>query len=449
MVGTMREHCRAHRDAIEEWVRAGCKVPKVARLLHAHSRVLVPERTLSRFIAEELADAARTGATVRIAASPPGQVLEIDFMEAGRIVIDDVERKLHALLCVASCSRHMFVWPCLTTTTADVIEGLDAAWMFFGGVFPVVIADNPKTIVAKPDPLAPVLNAAMVEYSQSRNFILDLARVRRPKDKPKVERTVPYVRADCFAAERFLDLAHARRHAALWSTEVAGQRVHGTTRRKPLEAFVADEQALLGPAPTAPYDTPAWVELKVGHDHAVVVAQALYSVPHELRGRTLRARYDRQTVKLYDAGKLVKVHQRVAAGEACIEADDLPPGKAELATRDTETLQERAARSGESVGEYARRLLEGPLPWTRMRHVYRLMGLCKRHGDARVDTACRAALQLDVVDVTKIDRMLSRGLEGLGPPPPPPSGKVIRPRFGRDPREFQTWKGKNGDNDAS
>jgi transposase len=448
-VGAARDHCRANRDVIEAWVRDGCKVPKIVRLLQRHTGRTVPERTLGRFIAEELQDAARAGTTVRIDAPPPGKVLEIDFMEVGRMTLDGVERKLHALVCVAAYSRHLFVWPCLTTTRADVIEGLDAAWAFFGGVFPVVVADNPRAIVSKADPVAPVLGDDIIEYSQSRGFVFDLARVRRPKDKPKVERAVSYVRSDGFAGERMLDLHHARRHIETWCRDFAGQRVHGATRKKPVEVFLAEERSLLQPAPTAPYDPPAWVTLKVGRDHAVTVAQALYSVPYTLRGRSLRARYDRQTVKLYDGGLLVKVHPRVAIGASRIDPDDLPPGTAELATRDAESLQERAARCGEAVGEYAGRLLEGELPWTRMRQVYRLLGLCKRYGDHTVNVACRSALALDVIEVTRIDRMLQNGLERGPTPPPPARGVVVRPRFGRDPSEFRSKTPQSGENDAS
>ena len=125
----------------------------------------------------------------------------------------------------------------------------------------------------------------------------------------------------------------------------------------------------------------------------------------------------------------------------------MPPGKAELATRDAEGLQARAARRGEAVGEYARRLMLGDLPWTRMRHIYRLLGLCKRYGDARVDQACRMALELDVVEVKRIDRMLARDLEAT-PPHQPPRGQVISLRFGRDPSEFQIAKTTDGEPDA-
>lgn len=443
--GASRRLCRDHRELIEGWLGEGCKSPKIVRLLHRHTGVLVPARTLRRFIQEELVQDKR--GTVRIVAPPPGQVLEIDFMEVGRVGLGGEKIKLLALVCVAAFSRHSFIWPCLSQDREHLIEGLEAAWAFFGGVFPVVVFDNPKTAVLRACALAPKIADDVLEYSQSRGFTLDLARVRRPQDKPKVERTVSYAHGDCFAGERLLDVEHARRHAASWCRDIAGQRVHGTTRKKPLEVFLAEDKPLLLPAPDKPYDSPTWVTLKVGRDHAITVAHALYSVPYTLRGRSLRVRYDRKTVRLYNKGDVVKVHPRVAAGEARIDPVDLPPGTAELATRDAEGLQTLAARRGKAVGEYASKLLAGDLPWTRMRHVYRLVGLCKRHGDHAVDRACRTALDLDVVDVTRIGRMLELDRAPGSPPPPPPSrsGKVLRPRFGRDPAEFRAHTDRGSD----
>ncbi len=65
-----------------------------------------------------------------------------------------------------------------------------------------------------------------------------------------------------------------------------------------------------------------------------------------------------------------------------------------------------AAAHGENVGIYAERILDDPLPWTRMRAVYRLLGLVRRYGPGPVDTACSRALDLHVVSVTKIASML-------------------------------------------
>ena len=156
-------------------------------------------------------------------------------------------------------------------TTADVIAGFEEAWRFFGGVFATVVPDNLSAIVDAADPLAPRLNQAFVEYGQARGFQVDPARVRRPQDKPRVERVVPFVRSSFFAGEIFIDLADAQRRAETWCRQRAGRRVHGTTQCRPIESFTVEEQPHLLPAPTEVHDVPVYVRPKVHRDHHVEV----------------------------------------------------------------------------------------------------------------------------------------------------------------------------------
>jgi transposase len=128
------------------------------------------------------------------------------------------------------------------------------------------------------------LNQAFVEYAQSRGFHIDPARVRRPQDKPRVERTVPFVRNSFFAGETFIDLADAQRRAEAWCRERAGLPIHGTTQCRPVEVFAVEEQPKLLPAPTERYDVPIYVTAKVHRDHHIEVAKAIYSVPGNLIG---------------------------------------------------------------------------------------------------------------------------------------------------------------------
>lgn len=447
-IGTMRQHCRENAELLAEWSAEGCKGPKLARLPKRHTGVPVPLRTLQRFVEEELGD---DEGTVRIVDPPPAKVLEVDFLELGYFhdLSSGKRRKMHALLCTAPYSRHQFVWPCLTQTQEDVFEGLDAAWQFFGGVYPVLLPDNLKAVVNVADAVGPVFSEPFVEYAQARKFEIDPARVAKPKDKARVERQVQYVRNDFFKGERFGSVGEAREEAARWCREEAGVRTHGRTQRRPIDVFEEEEKPLLLPSPTEPYDQPTWGTYRVGKDHAVLVEHGLYSVPYALDVCKLRVRTDRSTVKFYDGRKLVKVHPRLAVGGTLLDPVDLPPGKAALATRDPEPLVEQAAEFGPHVAEYARRLAEGPLPWSRFRFVYKLLGLARRYGAELADEACARALEVGVVDVMRVKRMLDKGLvdrravRGLPPPEPPKRGQVLR--FQRDGREFRT----RGGGDAS
>src|SRR5262249_42571068 len=158
------------------------------------------------------------------------------------------------------------VWLTHRQTTQAVIDGCEAAWGFFGGVFRTLIPDNMEAIVDNADCLEPRINQAFAEYAQSRGFRIDPARVRRPKDKPRVERNVPFVRRSMSAGESFLALAHAQGHATEWCLTTAGLRVHGPIQARPAEVFVAEEQPLLLPAPAQPYDLPIYATAKVHRD---------------------------------------------------------------------------------------------------------------------------------------------------------------------------------------
>lgn len=124
-------------------------------------------------------------------------------------------------------------------------------------MFRTVIIDNLKAVVDRADRgEGPRMNRTFLEYAQERGFFVDPARVRHPDDKPRVERAVDYVQGAFFAGETFSGLEDVRRRAERWCRDVAGMRCHGTTRRRPLEVFTAEERPLLLPAPAEPYDVP-------------------------------------------------------------------------------------------------------------------------------------------------------------------------------------------------
>src|SRR5206468_12208373 len=74
--------------------------------------------------------------------------------------------------------------------------------------------------------------------------------------------------------------------------------------------------------------------------------------------------------------------------------------------RDAAFLESQAARHGAAIGRYAHALLDVPLPWTRMRRVYALLGLVKRHGAERVEAVCTTALPVGMLEIHRLKRML-------------------------------------------
>jgi hypothetical protein len=126
---------------------------------------------------------------------------------------------------------------------------------------------------------------------------------------------------------------------------------------------------------------------------------------------------------------LIKVHPLMAPGRRHTDPADLPAEVSIYAMRDITSLQRKAAAHGTHVGVYAAAVLEHPLPWTKMRQVYRLLGLVRRQGGAAVEDACRRALDAEVINVGLIERICTRGggeQLPLLPKPPAQASRFVR-----------------------
>lgn len=406
--------CLQHRAFIEARLAQGVRLTKVRRELAA-KEVAVPYPTLHRFARDELGFG-RRAVTMPTADGKPGEELQVDtgWMD---ITVPDANGKLRRLRCwifTPVVSRLRFAYPCFAETTESAIEACEAAWEFYGGVFLVLVPDNTKAIVQVADDLSPRINRTFLEYAQARGFIIDPARVRRPTDKARTERTVRYVREDCFGGETFTSLTSAREHALRWCREVAGLKTHASTYRKPREHFDSDERAALLPAPSTRYDVPKWSEPKVAQDHYAQVGRGLYSLPTRFIGKRLAARMDTTTVRFYEGAALVRTHVRVEPGKRATIESDFPQAGSAVAMRATDRIAAEMEPYGPVIVEYVALLLAGPHPWRKMRSVYRLRDLVTKYGRGRVEAACLVATNVAMIDVRRLEKMIELGANAAG-----------------------------------
>src|SRR5271165_3376206 len=155
----------------------------------------------------------------------------------------------------------------------------------------------------------------------------------------------------------------------------------------------------------------------------------------------VEARADEHLVKVYLRDQLIKTHPRRQPGGRTADVADMPPGVEGYATRTVDRLVAQAASYGPATGIYARRLLDGDAPWMMMRSVYRLIGLAKRYGPPAAEAACARALDVDVINVSKIESMLKNATENT-----PAAGLAAAAgagpgRFARDAAEYATATG--------
>lgn len=437
-----------HKEQIREWLKKdesferGLKLTKVHTLLKRKG-VELSYIALYRYAVKHL-DFSQKALTVRMADVLAGEVAEVDFGRLGLVLDQQTgkRRAVHALVVTLVFSRHQYVHVSHSQKLVDLIAGLDDAWAFFGGVTSRVIIDNLKAAVTKADRYDPVFQRTFNMYAEHHGFTIDAAEARSPKHKPHVERQVQYVRENFFRGEHFLNLEHVQREACKWCLETAGMRSHGTTGKQPFVEFESFEKPALKAANLERFDPPVWAEPKVHVDCHVQFKKAMYSVPHEHRGKQTTVHGDSTLVRIYVEGQLVKTHMRKQAGERSTDYNDYPQEKSAYAMRDANYIVRKAKERGESIGIFAERLLSGNFPWANLRQSQKLMRMYDKYGYQTLEAACSRALNFDIVNVKRLENIIknaleSKQLETLSPSSTNDNVVQLPLRFLRDNKSFK------------
>ena len=374
------------------------------------------ESSLRRFVRQAFPD--RRGArlvTVLRPGAPVGEA-QIDYGYLGSW-LDPVGgrlRRVHAFVIVLDCCRHMFVRPVLSLDQSSWVAAHVAAWEFFGGVALRLVSDNLKTGVIRADLYDPLLNRAYAEMAEHYGCLIDPARAAKPKDKPRVERVMQYVRDSFWRGRSFASLTDMQTRAISWCREVAGVRAHRSLDgASPLAVFDALEAPALLALPARPFELARWLSPKVAPDCHIMVDKVLYSVPWAHVGARTDTRVSETTVAVHVAGKLVKTWPKAARGR-CTDQTDYPPEKIAFFARNPVWCRSRARDLGCHVAELVEALL-AVQALHRLRSAQGVIGLAERHGPDRLDAACARALAADDPTYRTVRGILVAGTEGQQP----------------------------------
>jgi transposase len=431
-----------HRGDIQRWLEGregerGLQLTKIHQLLLRRD-VEVAYTSLYRYVVAQFGFRGPKR-TVRRAEVAPGELAEVDFGRLGKIYDPETEhnRIVWALIVTLGFSRHQYVHVGFSQKLPDLIDGLEQAWDFFGGVVERVVLDNLKQAVVRSDRYEPVFQRTFNEYAEHRGFVIDPAVVRHAQGKPIVERAVPYVRENFFRGEQWLDLAHVQRQALHWCSEIAGRRVHGTTRQRPIEVFEKTERQALRPLSGDRFDTPEWSDgLKVHPDHHVMFLKALYSVPTRYLGKQVSVRGDSRLVRIFHKSKLIKTHPKKLPGQRSTDYDDYPDELQAYARRDPERMVWKASTVGPQTQRFMRLLLSGTFPWSKLRQAQKLIRLAEKYGSTRVESACQRALAFDLINVQRVQRIIQHALAPQPEDDPATSVVQMPLRFLRSNKSF-------------
>ena len=424
-----------HHERIAAWLAAEVSLATVHQRLRDEHGLAVSESSLRRYVTANLpAESARSSVTVLRDDPPPGQEAQVDYGMLGRWFdpAAGAWRRVWAFVMVLATSRHMFVRPVLVMDQRAWSECHVAAFGFFGGCPARIVLDNLATGVAKADLYDPKLNRAYAELASHYGVLLDPARRAKPKDKPRCERQVPYVRGSFWRGREFLTLAVMQGEAVRWCAEVAGTRAcRPLGGAGPRSVFDAVEAGALAPLPARPFELAAWCRPKVGPDIHIKVGQALYSVPWRLIGRHLDVRATDRVVQVFDDGQLVKTHARAPGKGKVTDYADYPPEKIAFHMRTPTWCRDTAAGIGPATVTLIGELLAVNALY-RLRAAQGVLGLAGAHGAERLEAACARAVAVGDPGYRTVKGILIAGTEN--DPPPRARTSVSAPAHLRGPQ---------------
>lgn len=403
----------AHRERIGKLLE-DVTVTTAFQRLRDEAGLEVGISSFRRYVALEFSDrVAEAQVTVLRPPVAPGSEAQIDYGYLGQWLDPATQRvrKVWAFVMVLACSRHMFVRPVLCMNQAAWTAAHVGAFEFFNGVPARLVPDNLATGVTKPDLYDPKLNRAYAELASHYGTLIDPARRQKPKDKPRVERPMPYVRDSFWRGRTWEGVAEMQIEALSWCVRVAGGRYHRfLDGAAPHAVFTTVEQPTLRPLPHLPFEGATWSRPKVAPDCHVSVGGVLYSVPWRLIGRRVDARSSERRVEIFSDTALVKTHVRAARGRQT-DWGDYPPHKVAFFQRTPIWCRQQAAELGSQVAEVVGGMLGERHLLHHLRAAQGILGLADKYDPARLDAACRRAIEVGDPSYRTIRGILAAGTE--------------------------------------
>jgi transposase len=304
----------------------------------------------------------------------------------------------------ATWSQDLFDWIGSHVRTFD----------FYGGVVEILVPDNLKSGVTRPCRYEPDINASYLEFATHYDVSVIPARVKKPKDKAKVENGVLQAERSILAPLRdrkFFSLGEVNEAIREKLTELNRrpfQKLPGSRE----EAFEQIDRPALRPLPKTRYEYAEWKRATVGRDYHVEVDGHYYSVPHRFIKLKVDIRITQGIVECFHKGVRVASHLKNSAkGENTTVNEHRPISHQRYLDQTPEVVTATAERIGADVGAVVKGLLEGR-EHLGIRSCLGVLHLAKEFGEERLCAACKRALALQAVSYKSIRSILKSGLDG-------------------------------------
>jgi transposase len=268
--------------------------------------------SFKRFFRIQCQNGSSVKTTCRIE-TPPGRIVQIDYAKMGLLYdrLTDKRRTVYAFIATLSFSRHKYVEFVFKQDAKSFVRSHINMMHHFNGVPEIILIDNLKSGVVKPDLYDPHFNRLYREMAEHYGCFIDPCRVGKAQDKAKVERDVQTIRQQFGkfkALDPSLDIAGANRQIAHWIIQKYGQKEHGTTGEKPYPVFVGEEKAKLKALPFKSFELAEWKAAKVHPDCYIQYRMKSFSVPNRFAGKHVWIKATDKILSVYHDEELIKQH---------------------------------------------------------------------------------------------------------------------------------------------
>lgn len=331
-------------------------------------------------------------------------------------------REAQIFVAVLGASSYTFAEATFTQTLPDWIASHQRAFNFFGGVTETVVPDNLKSGVTRAHRYEPDINPTYAEMAAHYGIAVLPARVRKPRDKAKVEVAVQIVERWILACVRdmtFFSLDELNRAiAALLPrlNERAFKKLPGSRRA----LYEQLDRPALRPLPAQRYAFAIWKKARVNIDYHIEIERHYYSVPYQLVRLEVEARVSTHSVEIFHRGQRVAAHRRSHhRGRHTTTPAHMPRSHREYAEWTPQRLVQWAQKTGPATAELVEQIL------TRRRHPQQgfrsclgILRLGKSYGENRLEAACRRALHIGAASYKSIESILKHKLDQQPLPEP-------------------------------
>jgi transposase len=322
----------------------------------------------------------------------PGECAQMDWGAFGSVSVGQTRRRLSFFVMVLCYSRLMYVEFTVSQTMEHFLACHQHAFEKFGGVPQSVMVDNLKSaVLTRALGQAPVFNPKYEAFSKHYGFRIVPCNVGKGNEKGRVENGVGYVKKNFLAGLDIADFSVLGPAAQHWLDTIANVRVHGETRKPPLDLWQT-EKPYLNPLPTQPFDIATVSQVRASRQFRITLDTNRYSVPAYLAGQALTLKTYPDRLCLYHHHQLVARHRRSYDRHQDFEDPDHPKPLLEQRkkARDHQLFRRFLALAPQAE-LYYRELEQRRL--NPAHHVRKIVALSDIHGHEAVARAIQDAIE--------------------------------------------------------